>query len=154
MDLERINMTISRNGNYGVDGTVGHGPAKVSTQVACFRCNRQPRISHIQDGGGPTWRFQTRTSRAGIVVQPSFSRWVNRNSSRRRVSPTNQAAARRAGVPAGTRTAGAMVDRERCIRRFAPSVASTPRSLSGQLGTNQYIAVTVSVRCDDRPGRG
>ncbi len=43
--------------------------------------------------------------------------------------------------------------RGRCIRRFARSVASTPQFLSGQLGTNPYTAVTVSVKCGGRTGR-
>ncbi len=45
------------------------------------------------------------------------------------------------------------MDRERCIQRFARSAASTLLSLSGQLGTNPYIAVIVSVKCDGRIGR-
>ncbi len=57
------------------------------------------------------------------------------------------------GVPAGTRTEEAIAYRERCIRRFARSVASTPQSPSGQLGTNPYTAVIVSVKCGGRTGR-
>ena len=46
------------------------------------------------------------------------------------------------------------MDRVRCIQRYAPSVASTLLSPSGQLGRDPYIAVIVSVKCDGKPGRG
>ena len=50
-----------------------------------------------------------------------------------------KAAARRVGVPAGTRAEGATVDRERCILRFARNVASTRLSPSGQLGKTRIL---------------
>ena len=88
---------------------------------------------------------------------------MNRSSSRKRVSPTNRAAALLVGVPAGPKAEGVLVvvvveeeeeeeeeDSERCIQRFAHNVASTPLFLSGQLGTNPFTAMIVSVKCDGR----
>ncbi len=57
---------------------------------------------------------------------------------------TNRSAALRVGVPAGTRTGGALVDRERCILRFARSVALILWFLSYPVATDRYTAATAS----------